>query len=222
MELLEAFGIRVMEVSTDLPVWAFAARFGDEFVVAVNPSAPADRCRLSAAHELGHVLLGHCWEAPGSGEHRDIEHQAYEFASLLLMPRQVLKEVCAARLMLPLVEAKRRYGISVAAMVYAAEREGFYPERLTRRLWIEFQKRGWRENEPGAVRPDRAWRFERLLEEATSDGGLPWSSLADTLGVRESEIRARLQTAIGATEDSSVEGGDGGPDAGGPRLRLVR
>jgi Zn-dependent peptidase ImmA (M78 family) len=202
VEVLHAFGIRAMEIPTDLPIWALAAKLGDEHVVALNPKASPDRCRLSAGHELGHILFGDC--AGGGGEdEKAMEARAYEFGSLLLMPPGVLKKFCEPRSMVTLVQAKEQYGISLSAMIYAAQREKMLPATVCKRLWIEFSKRGWRENEPGKVRADRALRFEQLVDGAMFAGRLTVGEAAEIAGVREEEMRERLSLALGIQEYSA-------------------
>ena len=47
-------------------------------------------------------------------------------------------------------------------MVYRAQESGIINESTSKWLWMEFARRGWRTQEPGHVRPDRATRFEQL------------------------------------------------------------
>jgi Zn-dependent peptidase ImmA (M78 family)/transcriptional regulator with XRE-family HTH domain len=202
VDVLQAFGVRVMEVPTELPIWALAAKLGPEHVVTLNPLSPPDRCRLSAAHELGHILFGDC--KSDEDEHGGMETRAYHFASLLLMPPNKLKEICRPRSMVTLVQAKEQFGISLAAMIYAARREGYLPESICKRLWIEFAKRGWKENEPGKVRSDRALRFEQLIDAAMFRDKITLGGVAQIAGVREDELRGRIQSALGIVPDNDV------------------
>jgi transcriptional regulator with XRE-family HTH domain len=52
IEGLEAFGIRVIEVPTELRIDGFAAVWGNEPVVVLNPARPDDRIRLNVARIL--------------------------------------------------------------------------------------------------------------------------------------------------------------------------
>jgi transcriptional regulator with XRE-family HTH domain len=58
VDVLERWGIRVLENPTDLRIDGLAGRYGNEDVVVLNPALPNDRCRLNAAHELAHILYG--------------------------------------------------------------------------------------------------------------------------------------------------------------------
>lgn len=103
--------------------------------------------------------------------------------------------------MVRLVGFKERYGISLAAMIYRAERESIIPNNLAKKLWVEFSKRGWRRDEPGTVRPDRATRFEQLLDGAVVRGDITWREASEITGVRVDELKQRVQAALGFGND---------------------
>ena len=203
VEALERFGIRVLENPTELRIDGLAARYGGEFVVVLNSSVSNDRTRLNAAHELGHVLYGDC----DSDEAADkaAEQRAFDFASHLLLPNNQLKKAFEGQSMVRLVRFKERFGISLAAMVYRAEKLGFIPKPTAKMLWIEFARRGWKTNEPGSVRPDRATRFEQLIDEALASRKLSLKEIADLAGVRPEAVRERLNYAMGIKSDGIPE-----------------
>jgi Zn-dependent peptidase ImmA (M78 family) len=107
--------------------------------------------------------------------------------------------------MVRLVQFKERFGISLAAMVYRADRLGFITKGEAKMLWIEFARRGWKSNEPGSVRPDRATRFEQLIDEVLGSGKMSLKEVADSAGVRPEAIRERLNYAMGIPADSGPE-----------------
>ncbi len=197
LELLDRFGVYALEIKAPFAVDGLAARFGDEHLVILNPSVSNDRARMNAGHELAHVLYGDCIDDSEARAHRAVEARAMEFASHLLMPSRVLRSAFAGRSMVRLVKFKERFGISLAAMVLRAEREDVIPNSLAKKLWVEFSKRGWRRHEPGAVRPDRATRFEQLLDGAVVRGDITWKDAAEVTGVRISELKNRVQEALG-------------------------
>lgn len=203
VEVLERFGIRVLENRTEVRIDGLAAKYDGEYVVVLNPTVSNDRSRLNAAHELGHVLYGDC-EAEGAAD-KAMEQRAFEFASHLLLPNSQLKKAFEGQSMVRLVQFKERFGISLAAMVFRAEKLGFIPKPTAKMLWIEFTRRGWKTNEPGQVRPDRATRFEQLIDEALAGGKLSLKELADLAGVRPEAIRERLNDAMGLRPDSIPE-----------------
>lgn len=207
VDVLELFGVRVLEQPTELRIDGLAAKYGQEYIVALNPTVSNDRGRLNAAHELAHVLLGDCDK--NDTETKEVEQRAFEFGSHLLLPNNQLKKAFAGKSMVRLVQFKEKFGISLAAMVYRAAKLGFISKSEGKMLWIEFARRGWRSNEPGFVRPDRATRFEQLIEEILASGKMSVKEVADLAGVRPEAIRERLNYAIGVSEDDGPQ--DDGP-----------
>ena len=207
VEVLERFSVRVLEQPTELRIDGLAAKYGAEYVVVLNPTVSNDRGRLNAAHELAHVLFGDC-DHDGE-ETKDAERRAFEFASHLLLPNNQLKKAFIGKSMVRLVQFKERFGISLAAMVYRASKLGFITKQEAKWLWIEFARRGWKNNEPGVVRPDRATRFEQLIDEILVNGKMSPKEVADLLGVRPEEIRTRVNLAMGIQEST-------GPEEDGP------
>lgn len=198
IDILETFGIRTMEMPTELAIDGFAARLGDDPVVILKPTAANDRCRLNAAHELGHVVYGDC--ESGQPTTREMDDRAFEFASHLLISPTTLREAFVGRSAVKLVQYKERYGISMAAMIFRAEKQGFITAKTTKALWIQFSRRGWRACEPGSVRADRAIRFERILDEAISEKTLTWNDAAAITGIRADDLRKRRDLAMGIPE----------------------
>jgi len=214
VEVLEQFGIRVLENPTELRIDGMAAKYGTEYVVILNPTVSNDRSRLNAAHELAHVLLGDC--DSDQDESPAVEQRAFDFASHFLLPNRQLKRAFEGKSMVRLVQFKERFGISLAAMVYRADRLGFITKQEAKSLWIEFARRGWKTNEPGVVRPDRATRFEQLIDEALLSGDFSLKEVADLSGVRPEAIRERLNYAMGIREDDTP------PDEGSSTVPFQR
>jgi Zn-dependent peptidase ImmA (M78 family) len=210
VDVLETCAIRVMELRTSLPIDGVAAKRGDRFVVVINPNVRGDRLRMNSAHELAHVLYDDCknelcWSDDA------VEKRAHVFASSLLLPTAELRKAFEGKSFLRLLKYKEKFGISLAAMVYRAEKEKIIPSTTARRLWIDMSKRGWKKNEPGYVWKDRAIRFETLLDSAIQTRALTWNEAEQVTGIREEQLRSRLDEVF-RNEDGSnstaLEGGD--------------
>jgi Zn-dependent peptidase ImmA (M78 family)/transcriptional regulator with XRE-family HTH domain len=202
-DVLQRLGCRVMEIETDLAIDGLAARLGDEDVVMLNCSVSNDRARMDAAHELAHVVYDDC---RGDEESKEQEKAAFEFASRFLLTSAMLREAFKRKSVVELFRFKSRFGISAAAMIYRAKAEELITESEAKMLWIEFAKRGWKAREPGQVWPDRATRFEAIIDEAVVGGKATLGHLAEIAGVREDELRRRLALATGADNyDASME-----------------
>jgi Zn-dependent peptidase ImmA (M78 family) len=196
VEVMEMAGIRVMETPTELAIDALAARLGEEDVVVLNSNVPNDRSRMNAAHELGHVLFRD-YDNPKPSNDKLLEKRAFEFASYFLLTKHMLRSAFQGKSMVRLVQFKERFGISLAAMIYRAEAEGILSKNQAKQLWIEFSKRGWRREEPGHVKRERASRFEQILESAIHKKNLTWQQVSKITGIREDQLRQRLNQAIG-------------------------
>lgn len=107
----------------------------------LNTSAPGDRQRFSLAHELGHVVMHH---TPSP----DQEREAHDFAAEFLMPRhEIAPELQGLRLR-DLGDLKRRWKVSMAAIVKHASRIGAITDSRSTNLFIELSRLGYRKHEP--------------------------------------------------------------------------
>jgi len=199
IEVLHSFGLRVISISTSASIDGLSAKVEEESVVVLNSRLSNDRVRLNAAHELGHHLYdaSRCVHTLSDAQRETV---AFEFASHFLMPATKLEAAFDGYSMLRLIEYKKMYGISLAAMIYRARKQGLLSVRIYRMLWREFAKRGWRKTEPGDVAVDRPLRLEKMLESAVRSGRLTWAKAAKITGIHEDDLRQRLSEAVGVWE----------------------
>lgn len=196
MSVLESFGIRAVEITSNARIDALAGHLGDEPVVVINAALPNDRARLTAAHELGHILYEDCAHPDDTGND-DVERRAFEFASHFLLPDAALSDAFQGFSMVRLLQFKTLYGVSLAAMIFRAKRAHVLSSDVYSWLWRQFSQRGWRKHEPGDVAPDRPLRFERLLETAIKDRRLDWEDAAVLTKIGARDLRDRLSRALG-------------------------
>jgi Zn-dependent peptidase ImmA (M78 family) len=195
IDLLERFGVRVIQIESPARIDGFAGWFGSTPVVALNSALPNDRMRFNGGHELRHYLFDNC----RTDTHGDAEEEegAHNFASHLLMPETVLREAFKAQSMIRLVQYKERFGISLAAMIYRAKAGGIISAELYERLWRDFSRLGWRKEEPGQVKPDRPRRLEQFVELAVSEKKMSYSQVGRLGGIDEAVVRRRVLLAMG-------------------------
>lgn len=104
--------------------------------------------RFSLAHEIGHALLHwHRFDAPTG---KDAEREADRFAAALLMPRaDILAALGRARITLDeLVSFRRRWRVSVQALMRRAYDLGLITSEHYTKLYKQLSRRGWRKSEP--------------------------------------------------------------------------
>lgn len=111
------------------------------FLVNGDAGIPGDRLRLTLAHEIAHVLL-HRYPNP------DMEREANEFAAEFLMPRREIKASLYSLTLAKLVQLKRIWKVSMAALVQRAFELGTITDAQRRYLYINMAKRGYRTREP--------------------------------------------------------------------------
>jgi Zn-dependent peptidase ImmA (M78 family)/DNA-binding XRE family transcriptional regulator len=113
-------------------------------LMLLNSDAPTDRKRLTAAHELGHLVLH------GSEIMEDPEAQANAFAAEFLMPADVIRPQLRNLAIPRLPDLKRQWGVSMAALIERSYHlDLLKPEQRTR-MYKTFSAKGWRKSEPGS------------------------------------------------------------------------
>lgn len=109
------------------------------------------RMRFSLAHELGHMLLHSYITAEDLGDKdilRRIENEANRFASALLLPRDAfLEDVCSSDLNFLLI-LKRKWKVSVGAIIYRCKDLGIFSEDQITILNRQLSYKRWRTHEP--------------------------------------------------------------------------
>lgn len=188
--LLERRGVLPVEVEGHSErLDAFSVWAGGRPVVFLSTEKEsASRRRFDAAHELGHLLM-HVDVSPGDPA---LEKEADAFASAFLLPRSAFGAECPRRLSWPhLRELKRRWKVSLAAMVRRAYDLGIYSEATYRRAYMQLNQRGWRESEPeepAMERPGVLREVIVLLEEA----GYPRTKIAERVNLHMPDLERLL------------------------------
>lgn len=198
-EFLEERGIKVIPLELGARVSGLMCvarrRKGENIpVIIVNRDDTGERQRFTLAHELAHhVLVG-----PGGAKGEKLAHG---FAGAFLMPAEILwREVGKHRDSLSmgeLFELKALFKTSVQAITYRLKALQIVAEPLFKRLFDEFEKRGWRKppySEPGAIEPEKPERFTRLCYRAVSEGAISEAKAAELLGITVRELGRRLES----------------------------
>ena len=126
-----------------------------------------ERQRLSLGHELGHLVMNPQAQV-------DEEKAAYRFGSAFLAPREtLLREVGSRRTDVTSAELlilKRRFGMSLAALVYRLHDLDVLSDRYYQEWWRRINKMGWRKTEPEETPAEvPRWLMQSTLR-AVSEG----------------------------------------------------
>jgi Zn-dependent peptidase ImmA (M78 family) len=150
----------------------------------LNSTAPGDRFRFSLAHELGHIVMH---REPGDSKAQ--EEEADQFAAEFLMPYGVITaELKAGIDLTSLMELKRRWGVSMAALIRRAQSLGAITEWQYRNLMVEMSALGYRTNEPVPLPREAPHRIAELVTRIEQEHGLDWTKAADLAGLNHEEF----------------------------------
>lgn len=231
VHLLERSGVRVFSLAEQCrEVDAFSLwRHGTPFVF-LNTQKTAEHSRFDAAHELGHLILhrhghGGCDGAPDLSHEPDpksgrrIEDQANAFAAALLMPQRTLLAMTPRIPTLgKLIEIKKVWRVSLAALVHRLHRLTLLNEWQYRQLCIEISRKGYRESEPDGIADRETSQVLAKAFEELRSMGMTRGDVARSLHLPMSELEGLL---FGLTI-ASVDGDAAAPTSPRGQLRLVR
>jgi Zn-dependent peptidase ImmA (M78 family)/DNA-binding XRE family transcriptional regulator len=187
-----------------IPVWVFpfeTERVDSRMVltanqyplICVNSSHTGDRQRFSLAYQLGQVLL-HTFCSVET--ERNTKHEANLFAAELLMPEKELRLAFEKGVNLPrLMELKRKWRVSMIALLYRADDLGYLSEEQKHDLVHQFNKLGIRRREPVEVDipPEHPKLLKDWMETLSVKEGLDTIALADRLHFSEREFVRRFR-----------------------------
>lgn len=171
VRLLELHGVIVTRFRTQThEIDAFSRWFpGRPVVVLGDDKGDLPRSRLDAAHELGHLVM-HPDAEPGN---RVLEKQAHAFAAAFLLPRDLIYDYLPRDRVdwKQMVELKRTWGVSIAALLYRARALGTLDRTRYETAMKMMSRRGWRKREPGYLgHPERPALLNKAVEKLRSAG----------------------------------------------------
>lgn len=125
---------------------------GDRAVIMLSADkSSAFRTRFDISHELGHLLL-HRYiskeEFERESNFKIIENQAHAFAGAFLMPQKTFAREVYSTSLEHLFALKKRWKVSIAAIIKRCEALNLFTDSQVQRLYIELGKRKWRKSEP--------------------------------------------------------------------------
>jgi Zn-dependent peptidase ImmA (M78 family) len=178
---LERHGIVVIMLSEEIKgLDAFSTWVNGIYpVIVLSPERPGDRQRLSAARELGHLVLHQSFRGGFDG----LEREANQFAAELLLPEEAMRrEMVPPVTLSSLAELKCRWGMSIQALTSRARELGIISLRQDKYLWTQISKRGWKIHEPDALYiPPEKPRALRKMAEVLYGEPIQYKKLADEM-----------------------------------------
>jgi len=166
-------------------------------IIAISMNFPSDRMRLTAAHELGHLIL-HRKVNVGT---KETEAEAYLFAAELLMPADIIGEDLRTEkvTLFRLAELKSKWHVSMQALARRARELQVLSDRQYRYLMMQLSQKGWRTEEPTfKALPEERPRALRKLAEVALGEQIDWDRRAAEFNLSPSFIRSLLDACAGS------------------------
>lgn len=194
--LMEARGIKVLELEKELD--SFDGLYaqtdaGPVVVLGAQTRRNVPRKRMTAAHELGHIVLPFASEI----EERAEEQAVKAFAGAFLLPERTFKETFGKQrqrwTVAELKEIKRQFGVSIMGIMKRAESLNLISSATYKHFCIRTRQWGWHlKGEPGDdvwTQSEESTRFPQLVRRAMAEERISTSKGAALLGVPLSRVR---------------------------------
>ncbi len=212
VHLLEAKGVRVFSLAENTRnVDAFSMWRADRPFIFLNMMKTPEHSRFDAAHELGHLVL----HKHGGPKGRKAEDQANRFASSFLMPAaDVMAIVPRIHTINQIVEAKKRWAVSVLALIYRLHTVGVMSPWQYRMFCIQATDLGYRMAEPFGIAREQSVVWQKVLTALWRER-VTKKEIAAALHVPSQEIENLL---FGLANMLNQDGPPGGKKGDGLRL----
>jgi Zn-dependent peptidase ImmA (M78 family) len=189
VKLLESKGVRVFSLAESTrTVDAFSCWRNEEPYIFLNTYKSAEHSRFDAAHELAHLVL-HKHGGPQQG--RSAEFEAHSFAASFLMPHaDVVATIPFVAALDQIVRAKKRWGVSVAALAYRLHKMRVVSDWQYRTLCIQINRK-YGTNEPDGLPRERSSVWQKVLTHLWKEG-VSRNHIATQLDLPDEEIENLL------------------------------
>lgn len=195
IETLEVNGFKIFEVEAPESFKGFAGWADNHPVIVLaawmNRDIPLKRFTMQ--HEAAHLLAAAHTDLVG----KQLESFCDRFAGAMLIPASVFTADFGGfrhRISLEeLIDLKRRYGMSIAAIMHRAHDLALINDSTYRQFCIIRNKKGWHRAEPGHYPGDeKSSRFEQLVLRATAEEQISFDKGASLLNIPLAEFRQTL------------------------------
>lgn len=153
--LLENNGCLVTRMGLDSPALdafsTYCVHDNTPYIVLGGNKGSAVRSRFDAAHENAHIVLHKNFKVDrlkNPAEFKMVEQQANRFASAFLIPRNKFADDFCVPTLDAFQALKAKWLVSIGMLIMRAHQLGFITEEHSQRLWINYNRRGWRKAEP--------------------------------------------------------------------------
>jgi len=156
-------------------------------IIFINSEYPDDRKRLTIAHELGHIAMHiNCYVI---SEHRDVEDEAFRFASEFLVPlRDVKAQLGTERITLRKLGSLKRYWLtSMHFFVYKFQHNRIITKNQARYLYQQLSP--YRKREPVQIpKTEKPSLFGEMIQAVEREFKYKINDLAKMVGLKTDEF----------------------------------
>ncbi|MDI1222954.1 XRE family transcriptional regulator [Acinetobacter sp.] len=208
-QLLEASGIIIVcEESGFTSMDGVSAWIGERpYIWTASDKASCVRSRFDIAHELGHIILHKHLTAEdcNSMKHKKIEDQAHLFAGCFLMPPISISSLFRVITLDTLLAQKKKWGVSVGAMISQCSNANLIDEDQTLRLRKNMSFRKWRTREPydDSMISEKPILFEKSIRLLLEHGGFKKTDIISKFGLPRVDIEKLAALPNGFLSDST-------------------
>lgn len=180
IEFLEEKEIKVVEINAPLEFDGFSGWADNKHpLVVINKNFNVERKRLTALHELGHLIL----KFPGDLPQQEIEKFCFRFAGAMLIPKETFyQELGKKRTSISLnelINMKAEYGMSVQALMRRAHDLEIITDYYYRSFCIKISKNKEERNLGTYTGLEKSNRFSQLLYRAAAEEIISLSKAAN-------------------------------------------
>ncbi len=187
----------------------WSTRFGLPFVMLSRDKASAVRQRFDALHELCHIVIHRTVSQKRLNDrasYKTVEEQANRLACAMLLPAKEFMEELYAPSLDGFAAMKERWGASIGAMIMRCQALDILDEDAVRRMWINYNRRGWRNVEPLDIKIEKETphmirrSFELLMDEKVQSASEIMTALPFPAADLEELADLEAGTLTGKTE----------------------
>lgn len=174
----------------------------------------ACRGRFNLAHELFH-LIAHKYVPESDYNkpaiYKEIEAQAHLFASELIYPSSQFIEDVVYPSLDSLLILKRKWKLSLAALVYKAKYLGLISETKSSNMWRTIARRKWRTVEPydDDIPLERPVLFKQVVDGLIEHGEFEKSEILDITSLSRKDVEELLSLPSCYLKEDYNNGKDG-------------
>jgi Zn-dependent peptidase ImmA (M78 family)/DNA-binding XRE family transcriptional regulator len=193
---VEGAGVIVIREETGISqiegLSAWSEELGRPIVLLSADKDNGYRSRFDLAHELGHLILHRYIPRPTERDrHKQLEQQAHRFAGAFLLPAETFaNEVRTPVTLDDLLLLKRRWGVSVAAMVMRLRALKVLDEDGAQLLFKRRSARWGAKSEPGDDDrpPERPRLLRRTIDLLVDENVMPRDSIPRHIGLAAYDV----------------------------------